>query len=174
MLKGSRSMFWKIWAFWEDVGTECCACLWSVDTWADNSSCTWHTGHQRPYISLFCLTSTMLLRGWKRPPSPADFAETDCWRLLIHGLYDRKMPYFWIVLILKVMYKQFSLRWKNSCPVLIFWVAGECPKLHISHEVVLGSFHTLVKIVFVTRFYVSVTHIFYFPDGIGGIWLSHI
>lgn len=42
---------------------------WSVKfgyLWADNRFCYWHTHYQRPYISLFCLTLTIVLQGLER------------------------------------------------------------------------------------------------------------
>lgn len=172
MLKSSRSVFWKIWAL---ESRECksgglwlpveCGYLWADNPFAPDTQGT------RGLIFLF---SALHRPGWKWTPSPADFAETDCWRLLINGLYDRKMPYFLDcfdsegnVQIILPKIKKFM-----SSFDLLSWRMSQ--QLHISRKVVLWSLHTLVKMVFVMAVLSSNnSHIFNFPDEIGGIWLFH-
>lgn len=64
--------------------------------WADNRFrlCYWHTHYQRPYISLFCLTLTIVLRGldWMLlSPELTSWKRIDC---LCRLCGNRKWPYF--------------------------------------------------------------------------------
>lgn len=112
----------------ENVGAECRGYRWSEDTSGPTIAFAPDAQvHQRPYISLLWPLCCEEWRWTLPPPQLTSQKRIDCWRLLINGLWDRKMPYFWIVFFPKVMYKEFSLRLGTFCPVLIFWVAGECP-----------------------------------------------
>lgn len=115
MLSSTSSEFWKI----RSVESRECRSrvLWLPMAWgylwADNRFCSWRTGAPE---ALYFPFLTIVLRGWRwtlPPPQLTSQKQIDCWRLLINGLCDRKMPYFWIVFFPKVMYKEFFTKIRN-------------------------------------------------------------